>query len=563
MRTIVLRVLPVLALVPFLSLPLRAQDPPAPAPVAATKLPVREVTAFKDGHAFVVREAPLPADANGTVVLDELPAPLFGTFWPFATDGARLVSAKAGRERVASDVVAMDFRQIARANAGKDATILTADKERLDGKLLGVPSRQEGPSPADGDLLLLRTANGTRALPLAHIRELEVRGEFTGTVRHEEQKERLTLQIAGGGAGSKVGVMYVQRGLRWIPAYKLELDGKGRASVQFEATLVNDLVDLERATVHLVIGVPKFTFEGHVDPISLQQAAAQVDAQVREQIRMRGDYLSNSLMTQTAGFRREQQEAQEPQPEVEGGASAEDLFVFTVRDVTLRKGERLVLPIATSTLAYRDVYRLDVSFGPPQEVRQNLQSEQVLQLARMMEAPKARHVLRLTNGSDAPLTTAPALVLANGRVLAQAHLLYTPRGAETDLEINVAIDVRVETEEHEVGRELDALRVGNDRYGRVAVAGTIELTNRKSAPIEVEVTRRALGIAGDVGQDGTKRQLDLAQAWRGVPLPAWWGWWSWPYWWFQHNGVAEFRWTVPLAPGATTKLDASWHYFWR
>ncbi len=546
----------------LLSAALLAQEPAStPAPLAVAKLPVREVTVFKDGHAWVVREAPLPAGANGKVVLDELPAPLLGTFWPFATDGARLVSAKAGREKVASDVAAMDFRQIARANAGKDATLLTADKERVDGKILGVPSRQATPSPNDGDLLLLQTANGTRALPLAQIRELEVRGEFTATVRNEEQKERLTLQVAGGGEGAKVGVMYVQRGLRWIPAYKLELDGKGSAAVQFEATLVNDLVELERATVHLVVGVPKFTFEGMVDPISLQQEAAQVARQTRDQS-MVSNFLSNSLMTQTAG-RRHEQEVQDPQPELEGSAPAEDLFVFTVRDVTLKQGERLVLPIAAYTLAYRDLYRLDVSFGPPQEVRQNLQSEQVLQLARLMEAPKARHVLRLQNGSDAPLTTAPALVLAGGRVLAQAHMLYTPRGASTDLEINVAIDVRVETEEHEAGREIDALRVGAERYGRVGVAGSIELTNAKPAPIEIEVTRRALGIADEVGQDGAKRQLDLAQAWRGTPLPAWWGWWSWPYWWFQHNGVAEFRWTVQLAPGASTKLDATWHYFWR
>jgi hypothetical protein len=539
-----------------------AATPPPPPPIAATKLPVREVTVFKDGHAWVVREAPLPADANGTVVLDELPAPLFGTFWPFALDGARLTSAKAGREKVASEVAATDIRQIARANAGKDVTILTTDKERIDGKLLGVPSRQDDTAPT-GDLLLLQTSTGTRALPLGYVRDLEVRGEFTGTLRHEEQKERLTLQVAGGGAGSKVGVMYVQRGLRWIPAYKLDLDGKGTAAVQFEATLVNDLIDLERATVHLVIGVPKFTFEGHVDPISLQQEAAQVSAQVREQIRMRGDYLSNSLMTQTAGFRRNTPEAQEPQPEVEGGAAAEDLFVFTVRDVTLKRGERLVLPIATSAIPYRDLYRLDVSFGPPQEVRRGLNGEQVLQLATLMEAPKARHVLRLRNTGDAPLTTAPALVLAGGRVLAQAHLLYTPRGAETDLEINVAIDVRVETEEHETGREGDALRVADERYGRVRVAGAIELSNRKGTPIELEVTRRELGIADEVGQDGTKRQLDLAHAWRGTPLPAWWGWWSWPHWWFQHNGVAEFRWTVQLAAGASTKLDASWHYLWR
>ena len=72
-----------------------------------------------------------------------------------------------------------------------------------------------------------------------------------------------------------------------------------------------------------------------------------------------------------------------------------------------------------------------------------------------------------------------------------------------------------------------------------------------------------LGLADSVGQGGSHKQLDLVQAWHGGPLPAWWGWWNWPYWWFAHNGLGEFRWQVKLEPGATAKLEASWHYFWR
>ena len=72
-----------------------------------------------------------------------------------------------------------------------------------------------------------------------------------------------------------------------------------------------------------------------------------------------------------------------------------------------------------------------------------------------------------------------------------------------------------------------------------------------------------LGLADSVGQGGSHKQLDLVQAWHGGPLPAWWGWWNWPYWWFAHNGLGEFRWQVKLEPGATTRLEASWHYFWR
>ena len=547
---------PKCAFLPLLLAPLLAQSPPLP----ANQLPVREVTVFKDGHAYVVRDTALPPDHKGEVVLDELPAPVLGTFWPFASDGARLIAAKAGHDTVARDATAMDFRQLARANAGKDVLVVTADKERIEGKLLGVPSRETQPAASDGELLLVQTASGTRILALANVRELEVRGEFTRTIRIEEQKNRLVLQVAGGGPGAKVGVMYVQKGLRWQPAYRIDVDGAGKAAVQFEATLVNDLVDLDKATVNLVVGVPKFEFAGQLDPISLQQEAAQV-AQWMPQQSQFSNALSNARMSQVMNY---QESAAAPQdgPKVAGAEANEDLFVFTVRDVTLKKGERLVLPIASYALGYTDLYRLDVPFAPPLEVRQNLQSQQLVELNRQLHAPKARHVLRLQNGTDAPLTTAPALVLHQGRVLAQGLMTYTPKQATTDLEINVAVDVRVEFEEHETKRDPANLRVSNDHYGRIDVAGSITLRNGKPAPIQLEITRRALGLADSVGQDGKQRQLDLASAWPTESQPVW-CWWSWPYWWFQYNGFAEFRWTVKLAPGEAKQLDASWHYFWR
>jgi len=531
------------------------------APTVTSVLPVREATVFKDGHAYLLRETTIKPDAQGRIVLDELPVPVLGTFWPYTTGAGKLVSAKAGRDTVSEAKAAVDLRQIARANVGRDVVVVAHDKERIEGKLLAVPMRDEKDA-TPGELLVVQTASGTRALQLTQIRDLEIRGEFSSQLQVERQREQLTLTVEGADANTKVGVMYVQRGLRWIPAYRLDIDGAGKASVQMEASLVNDLVDLELATVHLVIGVPKFEFESLIDPISLQQEVAQVVANTRG-VSQFSNMLSNSLMTQSAGYSTEGDGgAQGPTPAVEGGEANEDLFVFTLRNITLKKGERMVLPISSFELSYRDVYTLELPFAPPMEIREGLQSNRVLELAKQLQAPKAMHVLRLKNTSQAPLTTAPALVLSKGRVLAQGRLLYTPIGVETDLEINAAIDVCVDSEEHETGRG-NKIRLGGDDYGRIDLAGTIGLRNEKKQAVELEVSRRVLGLVDEVGQGGTKAQLDLVQLWSDAHRPGWWAWWSWPYWWFRWNGFAEFTWKVKLEPGASTKLDASWHYFWR
>jgi hypothetical protein len=510
---------------------------------------VREVTVFKDGHAYVLREAPLSAEGRGELVLEDLPVPVLGTFWPFATGGARLVSARAGRDTVAVDREAADLKQIVRANVARKVAITDVTNERITGELLGAP----------GDLLLVRTASGTRALPLTSVRDIEIQGEFAGKVSTEEQRERLTLRVDGGGDGAKVGVVYVQHGLRWIPSYRLDIDGEGKASVQMEATLVNDLIDLDAATVHLVVGVPKFAFEGLVDPISLQQEVAQIAARMQGAARM-SNFLGNALGTQVPGYFVESPRG-EQQPAAEVGDANEDLFVFTVHDVTLRKGERLVLPITAFDLTYRDVYSLTVPFTPPMEFQQGLQSEQALQLARELASPKAVHVLRLRNSSKVPLTTAPALVLAKGRVLAQGHVRYAPVGVETDVEINTAIDICVETDETEAQRA--DVQLGRNRYLRLDAVGSILLRNEKRETVEVEVRRRVLGLVDDVGQDGQKQQLDLVQVWDDAHRPGWWRWWNWPGWWFRWNGFGEFRWTVKLDPGESAHLEAKWHYFWQ
>jgi hypothetical protein len=532
----------------------RAQTPSLPRPA----LPVREVTVFKDGHAYVLREQSLAPDAGGRVVLEELPVPVMGTFWPYAVGGARLVSAKAGSEEVTREVEALDLRQLIEANLGKRVRIKDSADDELLGTLRGVPKREQGNGAS---FVLVENENGTRAVPLEQVRWIEIEGEAGRKVAQKERREQLSLEVSGGGADAKVGVVYVQRGLRWIPSYKLDIDGAGTARVQLQAALQNDLIDLEDATVNLVIGVPSFEFKDLVDPISLQRELAQV-AERMDFGQNFSNRLSNSLMTQAAGFVEQDAAAALPGA-VSGAEAAEDLFVFTVQRITLKKGERMVLPLREFTLKYEDVYTLDLPLSPPMDVRTQLQSDRLMELARQLAAPKVMHVLRLRNTSDAPLTTAPALVLSKGRVLAQGRMSYAPLGAETDLVINPAIDISVKVDESERGRTPNAESWNGEQYGRIDLDGTVELRNAKSTPVRLEVRRAVLGMADSVGQKGERRQLDLVALSGESRSTTWWSWWNWPYWWFHFNGFGEFRWKLTLEPGASTRLDCGWHYFWR
>jgi hypothetical protein len=563
------------------------ETPAAATPGAATlaDMPIREVTVFKDGHAFVLHEGKVPTDAAGQVVLDYLPAPVLGTFWPYSADPkVKLAGVTAGRRRVSVNRTALSVLELIEANAGAKVHIRTSGSGELDGEIVGILTRSseelrrtsppgtEERLPEKGNILLVKTEAGIRTLPANSVTELTFRDDLKPAVSAEEFRNVLSLRFDWpGGKPEKtahVGMAYLQRGIRWIPEYRIEIDGKGQARVKLQATLINELADLVDVKAHLVVGVPSFAFQEMADPMSLGQAVAQLSSHFRADAST-AFALSNSMMTQVAAPVREAPVQARPAgmdlgPEVSGGQKNEDLYIFTLEHITLKKGERMVVQVGEYSLPYRDVYTLALPFGPPRDIRQNFSTQQQIELARLMAAPKAKHVIRLQNKADVPLTTAPVLILKDGRLLAQGMMKYTPIGGASDLEIGTAIDIAVEKTDKETGRTPNVLSWHSTMLSRIDMEGQVHLVNHRTAASEIEVTRYVMGLVDGAEQQGKIEQLGgwEAVSAANVELPSWWGWYSWPYWWYEFNGIGCVKWTVTLDAGKDTDLNNKWHYFW-
>jgi hypothetical protein len=319
-----------------------------------------------------------------------------------------------------------------------------------------------------------------------------------------------------------------------------------------------------------VVGVPTFAFRGTVDPMALQQTVAQLGSYFDAQSAS-GYAMSNAIMSQV-GDRDDARlrEGNEPYnvtpdlgPEVASSEKDEDLFVFTVKRVTLKKGDRMVLPVSESELAYRDVYVLDLPFAPPMEVRANANDAQQREIARLLGAPHFTHVLRLANSSHEPLTTAPALIASGDRVLGQGMMTYTAPGADCDLALTAAVDIRVTKSDKESGRVPAALTVDGNTYLRVDLQGNIAITNRRDQPVDIEVKRSILGHADAAGQMGRVEMINAYEESGAVAQPPWWGWYGWPGWWGAVNGMGQFTWKARVEAGQRLALTYKWHYFWR
>lgn len=572
---------------------------------AQSSLPVREITVFKDGHAFLLHAGRMPTNAAGDVTLSAVPNPILGAFWPYSADrNVPLNSVTAERAATSVKHAALNVRELLQANVGARITVVQSDKQTYEAEVVDVPERAPAPpstpladstanynndnygsggfggyrgvsTPSLPETALLKTERGTAAVPLALIQKITFHGAYHRELAQKEYRSRLTLHLAwpGGKAKAKadVGMMYLQKGVRWLPSYRIALDGKGHASVRFQATLLNEMVDLKDVTVHLVIGVPNFLFSDTPDPIALQQSFPALSRYFQGDSQT-GFAFSNSLMSQQVGGfgggGRGGNGQPEPAPgklnEVNGDRN-EDLYVFTVKHVTLPKGASMALPVTEFALNYRDLYRLELALTPPSQIenRSGLSAEQQQEIDRLQRMPKVEHRLRFTNSSHYPLTTAPALLVMNDRVIAQSLMAYTSVGADVDVTLTTAVDVHAKKSERETTRNPNAASWNRQNFTRLDMAGTIDLINYADRAIDMEVVRYLPGTVekADDSRIEMVNMLDSDAEEGATRLPAWWAYYSWPYWWSHFNGLSRVSWNVKLAPRKAAHLEYSWHYY--
>lgn len=564
-------------------------DPPTPLSALA-KLPVKEITIFKDGHAFVLHEGTLPTDGAGNVQMDYLPTPILGTFWPYSSDkNVKLTAVTSSPRKALVEKTALTIPDLLAANPGTKVSLTMNDgKTIITGTIVENPTRSSAeleatsvPNtgeklPERSNLILVKDDNGTHAVPMEQIREVSLGGNYKKTLAQEEFRNLLSLKLDWLGRQparqAAVGMVYVQKGIRWIPSYKMTLDGKGGIEAKLQATLINELTDLKDVTANLVIGVPSFAFKDTPDPIALQQTFSQLSSYFDSG--SQSSYaLSNGIMSQSGGGgfgggRREAARTAEPAdlgPEVSGANKNEDLFLFNVKHITLKKGQRMTLTIAEYALKYKDVYTVDIPFSPPRQTRGSFSNQQQAELAKLLATPKAIHVLRIINSGKYPITTAPVLLLNGGSVIAQSSTTYASIGGSLDISLTTATDIKVKKTEKETLQTPNAENWNGHNYTKVDLEGILNLTNYSDKEVELEVTRYVLGQAEKADHGGEIVRVNALEDDEYSPVsdnPTWWSWYNWPYWWGHFNGVGRVKWNLKLAPGKNVDLGYKWRYFW-
>jgi hypothetical protein len=294
---------------------------------------------------------------------------------------------------------------------------------------------------------------------------------------------------------------------------------------------VNEAEDLEDTHVDLITGFPHLQFADVISPMGMKEGLGQfLQALARGASRREeASVLTQSVLYNVAMRGEYEGPAGPPGPMPDYGAAtagqvAEDLFLYPIENVTLKKNETGYYPLFTQSVPYTEFYEWKVGdrvtpAGRYREWQQD-QPEPV---------ETVWHSIRLTNNMAMPWTTAPAQLVREGQIIGQDTLRYTAPTAKVTVRITQAVNVRAEQTEIEAKRERDAVHMYGDSFDRITIDGTLRVANYTQELISLEITK---DLSGDVKATAPKaKDVTLARGLSDI------------------NPAHELTWKIELKPG--------------
>ncbi len=472
---------------------------------------VKRLAVFKNGYAFTYREGETPT-SNGWAYTTRTPVGVLGTVWGYTTTpNTKIIQLLASESERRETERVNDIAEVLLANEG--ARIRFVDTYNSGKTFEGTyeivsRNRNFAVSPAGmaQDInIALKTETGVMFFPISYIRNVEIIGQPKYEKPKVTKETRLSLKVDGAKDGQilNLGIAALERGIRWIPAYRVEVKGEPikEAKLELEAMLINDIADLKNSDVYFVVGVPSFLFQNEVSPLTLNTAFSTVSTGFR---RDQNINLSNSIMSQSATRESLELDGEDvsptsPDEERSTSFSAEQLYLYQANQINLKKGERMSQRLFSLTVPCSEVFEwtIDDSMKPDDESSRSAQIAQPL-------TNRVWYGLRLKNTTGMPWTTAPAISFREWKPLGQNLLSFTPTGGDNILRVTPATEVIGTHKLEEKSREPKQLRYSGSTYDYdlVTVEGTIKVKNVKQQPIELVLTRKVTGEIISASDEG-------------------------------------------------------------
>jgi hypothetical protein len=287
--------------------------------------------------------------------------------------------------------------------------------------------------------------------------------------------------------------------------------------------------------LQLISGYPSIQFAHVTSPFSPLTNWEAFFQQIARPAQDFSGVTTNAVVSQQVAFNRRAMDYASALGATPTGEGV-DLHYQSIGKRSLAKGEVLALTLARGSAAYQRIVEWVIPDTRDEFGRHIRRSRGSRDEEDGSEDPW--DALRFKNPLPFPMTTGPAMIVANGRFNGQRTSYWVNAGEETTLRVTKALSVRthcVEHEEQHNGKEdRQVVYIGGQRYRRAQVEGEVAVSNHRKEPIALVIHRR---FSGDLlTADGAPR-TSLRE--EGV--------WS-------VNKRNELLWTLSLKPGEEKKL---------
>jgi hypothetical protein len=461
---------------------------------------------FKNGLAIVKME--VDVEGPGTYRLDDVPSPVHGTFW--------VQSSSPVEAQVRHRQVEVPADQVAPGNlqaelAGKRVVVyFRGDKlPPVNGTVVEFKSkrtdswgRAHAAFRGDGDAasgpsryLTIQTPRGRSYIEASEIAYVESAGPENKVL---QRKPVLLFRVEGEEKKrANVLVTFLTRGIGWAPSYRVDITDPKTLSVEQNAVVKNELVNLAECDISLISGFPSVQFAHVTSPLSPQTRWASFFQELEQRspleqgVRGNPRYQSIAMNSAVMGNDGNLGAGLGAAPTGEGV----DLHYQSIGKRTLGEGDSLALTVARGSAPYQRIVEWLIPdtrnehghyAGPRREDTDDPEND------------SAWDALRFKNPLPFPMTTAPAMVVANGRFNGQRTCFWVNAGEETCLRVNKALSIRTRSAEHEEqakdgGDDRQVMYIGGQRYRRSVVQGELAVANHRKEAVSLVIRRRFSG----------------------------------------------------------------------
>jgi len=460
---------------------------------------------FKNGLAVIQRTARI--EGPGIYRVEDVPEPVHGTFW---VESDAVVSTRVTQRTVEvplDKAVPGNFQEDL---AGRDVVIHFAEQGvgPAEGTVLAIDPphgsaawnrRYEQPnyyygygswdrynaSPAGSTssarFLLLKTKDGQAYIDSSKIAYLEAKGK-SAVVR---QRKAVLLFTVGElkQKNAVLSISYLAKGMAWTPSYRVDISDPKKLLIQQSAVVKNELEPFADAQLQMISGFPSVQFGHVISPLSPNTTWAGFFQQLNQHV---GEGRSSVITQQAVASN-----SFEPNRGLDLNAiptgEGVDLHYQDIGRQTLDEGDSLAVGTASGKADYDRIVEWIIPDTRQANGRYIDASQRQNEPDKYQDAVWA--AVRFRNPFAFPMTTAPAMFVADGKFNGQQMSYWVNSGEETTLHITKALGVRTRSVEQEVDHGRDLIHIAGEPFFKITLEGTILANNHRNEQITLVIRR--------------------------------------------------------------------------